>query len=508
MWPSSTGVPSPRAGPAAATICERTGERTRLTGRRRVPRAAPALAVLAVLGLAFGPTGFVLSAPVASVDLGNVVDGPLGSSSAGLSVVGSLGSHPSDPFFAVVLTDAGAPVKSLVSLGSYLNSTPASWFRFGGDGSGYDPTTQTDYVPPSSGVGRYVAVHTQLWNLGWFKAWCASRTSHCEWLGYLPGEENDTTAAVHAASWYHRVLGFAPTYWEFGNEPTNWLHFGKNVSTWSTADHLQPTALGYATMVRNYIAAVSAVYPNDRYVGIESACACASSMVSDTAALAGSSLSAMAYHSYPSGPGSSLKVASFLGVRRSRGNLTTTAATFAGSVAAGCRRCSSIPVDLGEYQAGPYYAFSPLAATYAGAPFLASSLIQAIQANLTQFTVYDSNSLFDEATGTPTYEGRLYSAVLPHLVMGTDSRVVVTGSAPSNVWTLLTKNGSHGSILVVNDDPSNALQLTIGSSVFPVGQTGSYWAWSPPGSALSSHLGVTLPARYTVPAEGILLLSV
>lgn len=457
------------------------------------------------------PIGVVLAPGLTGAAAPGTGPGATGASSsvaATLKLGSAEGSHGGSPFFAVVLTDDATPVKSLVALGAYLNSTPFRWIRFGGVGAAYDPTISTNYVPPPSGNGTYVAVHGQLWDLTWFRSWCYSQTPHCSWLGYLPGEENNTPAAVHTAEWYHNVLHFVPTYWEFGNEPNAWTHYGKNVSTWSTADKRAPTGLDYATMVHNYIAAVHAVFPGDRFLGIEAACACNSALVTDTARVDGAYLSAMAYHSYPTQTGSTTTLSKFYGLLASAANLTHTVAQFRGNVASGCRTCRSLPVELGEYQAGPFYAFSPLSATYAGAPFIVGSVIEAIGVNVSQFTVFNSNSLFDLSTDRPTYEGLAFQRILDNLTMGADTSIMVKAPATMGLWALLTTNGTHRSLLLVNTNTATALSLSIPSTVFATGGAGSYWQWTPTSATPTTGSTSSLPSSYTVSAQGILLLTV
>jgi len=160
---------------------------------------------------------------------------------ATLSIGASLGQHLSAPFFALVFQGSQSAPKAQANYGVFLNSTPISVIRLGGATDSYDPTTQTNYVPPSHGT-QYVGVQGQLVNFTWFQAWCDSRTPHCQWLWFLPAEENNTTAAVHTAEYFHNVLKFVPTYWEFGNEPGAWTHYGENFTAWSTTDHSTPGA--------------------------------------------------------------------------------------------------------------------------------------------------------------------------------------------------------------------------------------------------------------------------
>jgi hypothetical protein len=463
--------------------------------------ALPAIIPLVLL-IPSSITGLVLSVP----GPGGVI--LVGAHSTGTLAAGpSLGTHFDAPLYEVVLSDDQVGIRALDSLGAYLNSTPVSVIRFGGQGASYDPTTETNYLPPSTGSGAYVATSQQLWNLTWFKSWCDSRTPHCDWLVYLPGEENNTAAAVHYARWFHTILGLAPTDWEFGNEPSQWTHFGKNMSTWTTTDALQPTAIGYATMVHDYIAAVTAIYPHDKFIGLEAACACNTKLAAETAQIDGSLIAGMAYHSYPSSLTSSTVVSGLYALLSSSGNITSTSARFRGAVASGCPTCGDIPVGLGEYQAGPFSAFSPLAAAYPGAPFIAASVIEAIRANLSTFSVYDSDSLFNLSSGSATFQGVLYDSILANMTMGTDFGVTVQGSGLSGIQSLLVKNGTREALLVVNANSSTALSLSVPGSVFAVGGFGSEWSWGPSASSPTYRSFSALPSTYTIPAAGILLLG-
>jgi len=417
-----------------------------------------------------------------------------------------VGDHPADPFFAVSVGLTGISPSKHMSLGDYLNSTPFTWFRLSGGGDGYDPTTTTLYQAPRGG-GTFVPVHVLAVNLTAFKTWCYSRTPHCEWLGYLPAEENDTVAAVHYANWYHRVLGFPPTYWQFGNEPTAWTHFGKNVTKWSTSDNLSPSDLGYATMVKNYIAAIHAVYPLDQFVGVEASCACSPSFLSTTAAVDGSKVAAMAYHAFPWATNSDTSVAQFLGALRTDRNITNTSAHFRSILTTSCAACATIPVEVGAYQAGPSDSLSPLLSSYAGAPFIAASVIQALESNVSMFTLFSASYLFDPVNGTQTPQGLLYSRILANLTMGNDYALRIPTTVVGGMYGIVTDDGTHRSLLLVNTNTTLSLTVAIPTTVFPVRATGSIFAWSPPALLPTAHRGVTLPGSFVVPPEGILLLN-
>ncbi|HYK92879.1 MAG TPA: hypothetical protein VEY07_02410 [Thermoplasmata archaeon] len=433
---------------------------------------------------------------------------PLVTLNATISAGPVVAHHLASPFFAVVLTASNLTFPQLVATGAYLNSTPVSWIRFGGGGEAYDPTTQTLYLPPTGG-GQYTAVHEQLWNFSWFRSWCYSRTPHCDWLTYLPGQVNSSAYAVHYATWFHTVLNFVPTEWELSNEPELWDHFGKNFSRWSTTDALPPTGPGYGTMVQSYIAAVSARFPQDQYIGIEAACAtCDHTLVPATAAEAGPYLAGMAYHSYPTLPGSSTDLATFYSTLVGPTALASTLGGFQSLYRNECASCSSLPTQIGEYQAGPPTGgFSPFAAQYPGAVFLGASVIQALESNLQSFTEFNVETLYSASTHTVTPEGILYQRILANMTMGNDLSVNVTSHGVSGMFAVLVHNGSRQSLLLVNSNLTTVLNLTIPTSGFPVGVTGSEWSWQPGETDPAVQRGVSLPQVYSVPPQGILLLD-
>ncbi len=427
---------------------------------------------------------------------------------ANVTLGSSVGHHARSPFYALVLDPTGLGPVSATDLGLYLNSTPFTWFRLSEVSAGYDPTTLTNWVPPSSGSGAYVPQYGAAINLTWFQSWCYSRTPHCSWIWDLPAEENNTTAAVHVATYLHNVLKFAPTAWELGNEPNAWTHYGINASRWTTSDSSTPTGIAYATMVHNYITAVSALFPKDRFIGIESNCACGVDLVSTTAAVDGSLVWAMAYHSYPWTNDSSAKVSQFLGALESpTRNLSYTASHMRQLMTTSCPNCSNIPIQVGEYNAGPVPVHSPISWNYSGAPFMAASIIQALQANVSMLTTYSLGFLYNTSTGAVYPEGVLFQEIIKNLTMGTDYLVNVSAPGVGGVYGMLIVRGAHQSLLIVNTNVTKAITFSLGSPVFPVGGTGSMWSWDPRTPLPTVQTGVTVPSSFTVWSQGILLVN-
>ncbi|MCI4360291.1 MAG: hypothetical protein L3J91_01165, partial [Thermoplasmata archaeon] len=290
--------------------------------RRYLIPAAVLVGVLIAVPIALDPGAFFPTTPTP----------PPTYITANLTLGAAVGTHLASPFYSVVWHVAGLPTRSLVAEGAFFNTTPISFYRIGGEGDGYDPTTETEYLPPSSGVGAYVALHSFEVNYTWFASWCRARSPTCQWLDYLPGEVNNTQLAIHTAEWFHGVLDFVPNAWQFGNEPDRWSHYGENRSQFSTFDNATPSAMAYATMERNYHAAVAALFPTDHFIGIEASCVCDTSLITATAALNGANVSAMAYHAYPGPPTSNSPLPDFYGSLETGQNLSSASGHFRANV--------------------------------------------------------------------------------------------------------------------------------------------------------------------------------
>jgi hypothetical protein len=109
-----------------------------------------------------------------------------------------------------------------------------------------------------------------------------------------------------------------------------------------------------------------------------------------------------------------------------------------------------------------------------------------------------------DANQTVRPVGELYRSVLPHLALGTVNRTWVASPLGTEVFAAYTSAGARHSLLVVNTDLKTALQLDVGGTVPAV--AGTYVAWQP-GEAAPQAVAATLGSSYTVPAQGLLLLS-
>jgi PKD repeat protein len=389
---------------------------------------------------------------------------------------------------------------------SYLSQSPFRWVRYDAQSDQcYLPTNTfySDAGQPSKGCAL---------NISALKSWCYSTTPHCHAILTLPGENNNSAMDAAVAKWVVQTIGFQPDYWNIGNEPMGWTHYGIPFAKWRTTDNSTPTPLAYAFDVKAAIKAVLAVDPAAKFIGVEAACQCNTVWFQDVAKIDGSSIAAIAYHTYPSLGLTSETLQQFYEPLSSTHNLTTSSAQVRAAIHGLCANCDRLPIFVNEYNAGPGWHPSNFGGTYANAAFLAVSVIQALRANLSQLTIfglqtYTTSFGYSMLNGQNAVSppGRLFIGILSHLVTG---KVYATGvrAAGGGVWSVLTTSGTSGSLLVVNLNLNHSVTLSLGK-VFPLGILGTTYRWAPGGLAPSSSSGLTL-GSYTVPSQGILLVRV
>jgi hypothetical protein len=390
---------------------------------------------------------------------------------------------------------------------TFLNETPFTWVRYGAGTDSCNGATNTEYSSngvASTGCGSNVTA---------LKNWCDSLATPCHAIVSLPGENNNSAEDAAIAKYVVNTIGFQPSFWAVGNEPTGWTHYGIPWSSWRTADSSAATPLAYAFDVKAAIAAVLAVDPAAKFIGLESACSCNTVWFQDVAKIDGSLISAIAYHSYPSTGATTPTLTQFYEPLTGSSNLTSTYTAVRALITGLCTGCATMPIFVNEYNAGPGAAPSSLGGSYANAVFLAASVTQALRTNISQLTVFNLQTQSTttlgyallSSTGTVGPTGTLYSKVLPHLAIGSVFSARVASPLP-NLWSVVTSTATSESLLVVNTNLTESVTLATNGS-FVAATTGTSYQWSPSLSAPAVLSGVTL-GSYTVPAQGILLLTV
>jgi PKD repeat protein len=443
-----------------------------------------------------------------SVSLNVVVVTAVAGVASSLVSGGVVATTPSTFFSLNAVTDTAGGISTDAAIGTYLSSTPFTWIRYGVDTDSCNESADLSYS--DSGVASTGCA----FDVADLQKWCNAQSPHCEAILTLPGENNNSAEDAAIAKYVVKTLGFQPAYWSIGNEPMEWTHYGIAWTKWKTTDASKPTSVAYAFDVKAAIAAVLGVDSSAKFIGIEAACQCNTAWFQDIGKIDGSKISAVAYHTYPStGSTTGVTTAELYGLLASSSNLTTSYANVRSDLTGWCTTCATMPIFVNEYNAGPGWAPSNLAGTYANAVFLAASVAQAMRANVTQLSLYDLQttttgsygySLLDasDAIG-PT--GVLFEKLIDHLTVGQVLGTVVKTTV-SGVWAVETKSGSKESLLVVNTNLVSSVALSLGSA-FPTTTSGTIYQWDANLSAPTATTGLPASA-YSIPPQGILLLTV
>src|SRR5579871_2380750 len=331
--------------------------------------SAGALASAGAAGTS-GAVGYHFPAPIVGVP-GTLYRGP------------TIATTPSTFWSVDAQTSCASCIWTSSSVRSFLNQTPFTWVRYGQNLDQCNISANRQYS--SDGVASVGCGY----NLTALKNWCGAQTPRCHMILGLPGENNNSQEDAAIAHWIVATVGIQPDYWAIGNEPTQWTHYGIPWTHWKSGDRSHASALAYAVDVRSAIRAVRAVDPAARFIGVEAACYCNTAYFQEVGQVDGSSISAVAYHSYPSTGQSRPTVAQFYAPLSSSSNLSHSNADVRNALVAGCRSCAALPIFVNEYNAGPGWSPSSRGGTFANAAFLAASITEGLRANVSQLTVFN-----------------------------------------------------------------------------------------------------------------------
>jgi hypothetical protein len=388
---------------------------------------------------------------------------PEANAASGVLLIGPLVAHPFHGFWAVVLN--GGNLRN-TSLAAAFNATPFVLIRYG---AGIDATNISgDCTYSSSGVCRPADM-----NYHDFKVFCG--WVHCKAILGVPAETNDPGLAAETVRYVEQTVGFRPTFWSIGNEPSGWKHFGIPFTSWDPSDSSTPTAVQYGQETVNMTNAIRSVDPKARIIGDQDAqLGNAHSFLNNVSRLDGSNLSALAFHSYPerNGPANPT-VAQFL----SPSNVTRTLVYYRGDVAAANAGCGcSLSMMVGEFNGGFGGTVAPYLQGFADVPMTAAVAAQMLTENASSFGFFSFTGsmpwdLVNMTTGagTPTY--RLYSELLTYLPMGSTYRANVTTTMPGVYAVAERDNQSQLGILIVNTNTQTRLNLSLGGLLLKAGGT-------------------------------------
>jgi len=467
---------------------------------------------------------------------------PLLLSGLPLGVFGSPSTSPSGatPGAAVAVSSPSSLPSETVAVENQTNGNLSNFW-----GVGENPTVSLDnataetqptpitwYVWPAGKLGdSYNMSSGTLWTEGFptqaptnesqFVRWC--KTTSCHTIFTVPGEIDNPANAAFEVAYTEQVLNFHPVYWEIGNEPFGWTHFGLNWSAWNVSNNLRVTNVTYASVVHSYIAAMKGVDPTLQFIGLPGVGAGTKPdgpWINATVRLNGPNLSAIAIHDYPgeNGPVGGTVAQFFSTLTAAKSSPLIRLSKDQQDVkAVECPTCH-IPILVDEFGAGTgaLGAWQPFMRTYPEVPYVTAELLMFMQSNVSNADIFTlrsgyNGSLFD-GEGLPFPLDSLYTQILPHydlIPLATN----VTG-ALKGVFVGVSESASANSLtlLAVNTNLTQAVQLNVTGSVFP--REGSYSILQADNSTtsengtFSSSFGFESSPSWQVPPLGVILVSV
>lgn len=399
-------------------------------------------------------------------------------------------------------------------LGAYLNSTPIGMIRYSAGEDECNVTTDTMWLAgPTGGIPIPNGCD---YDVASFAAWCDSLTPHCESDIGLPGENNNSAEDAYFAAYIVKTLGFQPTYWSIGNEPISWTHYGIPWQKWKLTDNSAPTGVAYAVDVRNAVRAVKAVDPAAQFVGLQSYWCPDVTYTEPIAAIDGDSINAISCHVYTNDGTSTPTTAQYFASLMGPKNITSNYYDLKAHIRDLCAKCSSLPIQIGEFQGGPVGLPAPQDRGYLGAVWMAASFVQALNAGIQSVQVFNLQGApgcefcMLNAFDVPDPQGLLFSDVFSNLERGRPVYNVSVRSDNTNLWATMI----HGTItntsqiLFVNANVSHAETFGLSTRFFTTGQPGSILSWNDPAASPTTTKYPALPDRVTVPPLSLVLVTV
>jgi len=342
-----------------------------------------------------------------------------------------------------------------------------------------------------------------------FVLWC--RSAGCQPIISLPGEIDEPSRAAAEVTYFVHALGFHPAYWEIGNEPGLWSHFGVDWTNWAPNQTAAPTPDQYAAEVASYIGAIRSVDTTTPIIGLPGIGTGGSdepAWIAATVTANGPNISAVAIHVYPAGSnvGSGPLGEFFSGLTGSSG-LPTRVAQDRAAIQVACPSCQiGLLVDEIAVASGLTQSTT---AGFAWIPFEAAEIIQALQTGVAGLGFWVAQGSYPGSwVSTGGSFQAIYSLFSPLLspLPAVQLPVTVTSSAGEVFAIALGGNTSSPSLVVVVD--ANAtLALRVSLAGLGLSSTpGELWTWSNTSASPQGHSwGPASPPRWTIPPASVLV---
>jgi hypothetical protein len=422
----------------------------------------------------------------------------------------TLGSTPIQlsPYFWGSTVEGRA--KILPNEANLIAATPASVLVWPGGSTGDEYNPFTNEIVNTN--GKLVASPT---SEAQFIQLC--RAINCTAIFELPGETDNATFAASVVNYTVHTLGFQPAYWEIGNEPELWSHWGVPWSQWANITTTGPSPWQFAREVQAFMLALRAVDPSIRVLGITATGRVngpysnpVTDWVNATVAINGPNISGVAVHIYPAGsknkPGPAT-LGEFYGVLNGPpgvpARVSSIRSGIAGTLADNWSSDPglSVPVFITEIgSALAHRNFGPFASNFPGALSLAAQMIQGMTLNVSNIDLFGSvlntnNSWFDlQGQERPDYEA--YTQLFNHL--GPIAYPVTLPGYNGTLYGIATvdpHDGNRTDLMVVNTNLTTSVTIAPQLPGYAASTPVEMWQWDG-----SEHTGATNHTVWFSPA--------
>jgi hypothetical protein len=349
-----------------------------------------------------------------------------------------------------------------------IATTPVTYIRYPGG----DPADEMNYTTGNI-TNNAGANSTAVDPPSTFVPWC--KAIGCNAILQLPAETDSPATAAYYVSYVDQTLHFTPRYWEIGNEPASWTHFGQPWSTWSNPTKSTISPSQYVSLVQTFVVAIRAVDPYTPIIapGLGQGNATNNTCWTWCGPVAftdGPLLSAVSVHSYlASPPPTNRSLASYfsmLGVPYHAlpiaipEDRAVIAQNYSGSLPLFVDEAGVVNSFLGDQST-----FGNYTTEIYGGLFEAAEVTQFLKLGVANVDWFDWSSAagfgwYNPASNTWSPTGQIFHTFMPKLYGNYDNTTLPTG-APATLYAAATTNGTNLSLLVVN------VNLTV-TSTFPL----------------------------------------
>ncbi|HEV2166186.1 MAG TPA: carboxypeptidase regulatory-like domain-containing protein, partial [Thermoplasmata archaeon] len=323
---------------------------------------------------------------------------------------------------------------------------------------------------------------------------------HCHAILQLPTEIDSPSTASYYVNWLEHTLGYTPSYFELGNEPTQWTHFGCAWSTWATTcvsgSNATPTT--YPPVVAAYVKAIRSVDSTTPIIGLGGDgqtidVADGGKLYSgydwayDLYKAVGNSIQGISVHDYPGRYTTATSVSDFYSTLTTGDTLLPNMVEAQKGIAAGCANCTNAQILVTESNVYSCGACNQVYRnSFADVLAMGVDITEAISdgaVNIDLESLYNgahAGDWFGPLTPEPVYY--LYSDILARMPLtnaSADWMKVTSSTMPGMFWLSSTYAApNHWTLLALDLNTSAGATLQVPGSGFPTSGQFTFYRWN------------------------------